>query len=247
MLILFFSVTNRISIYNLDVDNNEPLLTMKLCNYFDNNDIQWMSVSSDGFKTVELYYDCCLPNQLDNCHVYNKTDNATTDMKENTLDSTTIRIDEEYTTMNFNETDTDMPYDSTDAMEITETTIEVTEEVTDTTMEMEVTTESKGNETEETEEEDDYEVKNYLPMELYHLNGVERSNTFLNTSNFHATGSTLYIYENGTSPNDYCPSEIDNDKLTQHVEAKDIHAEEEDPEVPIRSNLNDLLNSLIGK
>lgn len=50
---------------------------MKLCNYFDDNDVQFMSATSNRFKTVDLYYDCCLPNEKGDCHAYEEDDGDT--------------------------------------------------------------------------------------------------------------------------------------------------------------------------
>lgn len=239
----FLSVSKQISIYNLDANNDEPILTMKLCNYFDDNTIEFMSVTSDSFKTVELYYDCCLPYEPENCHVYEKNNrnDDLTDHIENPSDSTTIRFEGEYTTLNSNETDTNLPNEPTETtMEITETTMEITE----TTVDMEVmeTTETDVDDS-KANEVDAVEI-DFEKLELTHLSGVEKTKTFLNTSNFQETSSTMYIYQNGTSTIDYCPNEIADAELTQNTETNDIHVDEEEPVISIFSS--SVLRSLVG-
>lgn len=34
-------------------------MTLKLCDYFERTEIKYMSVTSNHFETVELFYDCC--------------------------------------------------------------------------------------------------------------------------------------------------------------------------------------------
>lgn len=218
------------AIYNLDADNAEPILMMKLCNYFD--PIQYMSVTSDRFKNVELYYDCCLPNEEDNCHVYDKPETHFTSTTTGNANIMAVK----YTTPISNETNTNMPMESSDAMGSPETTMEPIES-TETAV-------------------DDFES-----LELTHFsysNGVGKKKIFLDTSNFDDTGSTLYIYENGTSIFDYCAEEIADVELTQNDEEDlDDYDEEDDPEIKYfvppgssgpsgSSGLQNAIKSLIG-
>ncbi len=90
---------------------------MKLCNYFETdsiveNAVRYMSVTSNRFKNVDLYYDCCLPDKLKDCHVYEKNDTRTqigtvktTDDYQNISD-TTIRSEEDSTAVGSEEDST---------------------------------------------------------------------------------------------------------------------------------------------
>lgn len=223
-------VAQQISIYNLHAtDDDKPILTMKLCNYFERDTIKYMSVTSNRFKTVDLYYDCCLPNELENCHGYEKNDTLTEIDAVTTIDDNetmpTTTPSEENTTFDFNETD-----------------------VTTPTEYQEITTETSDIQTDDDEdydlgyEENRDEVVGVV-KELKMLKGARKTKTFLDTSNFTETGSTQYVYANGTSMTDYCPSEIEAGVELQEI-TEAPHTDEEEP-VHHSLSLNALL-SLTG-
>lgn len=191
---------------------------MKLCNVFDDGALEWMSVSSERFKTVELYYDCCLPNELDNCHVYER--NKTKDDGDSMSESTTTRLEGDETTT----------LDSTDS---TISDIETTDPI-ETTMEPTETT--KAEDIVEDEEGADIEIP-----ESTSLKGITKTKTFLDTTDYHETGSTLYLYENGTSMMDYCPHEIAGVQLTTSTAATKTHVDDEDSGGLSISGLSSLL------
>lgn len=232
---------------------------MKLCD-FDLNDFKYMSVTSNRFKSVELYYDCCLPNELEQCHVYERNytkpekNNAerNADSNEGISDSTTIQLDDEYTTSESNVLYTTTVSENNVEVESTTEPIESTKEPIVTTVEPVETTMEPTDTTMESDETNivssDYDEIDEVnakikTMELEKLQGVEKIKTFLDTSNFHKVNDTQYIYENGTSMKDYCPHEIAGVELTQNTEADYDNTDEDDSGISIDPNL---LKSLVG-
>lgn len=241
-----------------------------------------MSVTSNRFKSVELYYDCCKPNKLEDCHVYernytetNNNDDITTESNqdypkldirfsnEDITDSTTIRLDEESTTLESNGLDTTMLSENDkiettmDPTEITMQSMEATVEPTEITMQQidttvvptEITTESEKLEVNSSDYDENEEVLSKIrASELKTLlKGINMTRTFLDRSDFHKVNDTQYIYENGNSTNDYCHNEIADVNLTQNAEVVDNKVDEDDAEVSEVSGLSSsLLKALIG-
>ncbi|KAG4077396.1 hypothetical protein HA402_009797 [Bradysia odoriphaga] len=290
--VILSSVSKNISIHDHSDNSIGPLiLTMKLCDFGDS--IKYMSVTSDGFKTVDLYYDCCVPSESEYCHVYEKANNQTnsssaptTDSHENIPDSSTIRLDEEGTTT-FEPTQADTTTILTENISSTilesagttrshgnisdSTTVRQVEETEGTTMlnenNLSTIMESAGVATETVESDEDDSLGGFFQSffgrrrDEVELNEVEtfesgqtKTNTFLNTNQFEETGSTQYEYEDGISPDDYCPHELSGVTLMRVTTEAIVEADEDEDDVnPLsytgnnRGGLNTaLLAKLVG-